>query len=262
MTAKRYAVVSCHVERPLDDRVWAAFRRFQERRPGGFRVAALMRPPDRAAGESEALWLERAREAAARAPLGHHTHWGGETQARPVGGDPADRVRREGEWLRAESVEARFFCGGGWYMDAGVAAAVADLGYVDTTATAYRQSYLAADAPRVELPGPARLRLADGRRLLELPATHSLGMLVRGVLRPLPPIVHVHFHDWDLVDRRRAAALELSLRLLRLRRRPLDLVEAAEAAAATAPEVPFGQVATVESALRERQAPLAGHADG
>jgi len=239
MTPKRYAVVSCHVERPLDDRTWAAFARFQERRPGGFRVAALMRPPDPDAGEPEELWLERAREAAPRGPLGHHTHWGGEAQARPVSGEPGERVRREGEWLRENGVNARFFCGGGWYMDPGVAAVVADLGYVDTTATAYRQAYLAAGAPRVEVPSPAWLRLDDGRRLLEVPATHSLGMLVRGLALPLPPIVHVHFHDWDLVDGRRAAALELALRLLRVRRRALDLAEAAEVAAAGAPEVPF-----------------------
>jgi len=217
-----------------------------------------MRPPDPEAAEPEEQWLERAREAAQRGPLGQHTHWGGETQARPVGGDPAERVRREGEWLRDRGLEARFFCGGGWYLDPDVAAVVADLGYVDTTATAYRQAYLAQGAPRMELAEPAWLRLEDGRRLLELPATHSLGMLVRGLARPLPPIVHVHFHDWDLVDRRRVAALEVALRILRLRRRPLDLAEAAEVAAAEAPEAPF----VVESAVREQQAPLAGHADG
>ena len=48
---ERYAVVSCHVERPLDDRVWAAFAAFQARPPGGIRVAALIRPPDPEAGE-------------------------------------------------------------------------------------------------------------------------------------------------------------------------------------------------------------------
>jgi hypothetical protein len=29
MTAKRYAVVSCHVERPLDDRCWKLFSALQ-----------------------------------------------------------------------------------------------------------------------------------------------------------------------------------------------------------------------------------------
>ena len=260
MAPTPYAFVSCHVERPLDDAVWAAFSRFQARRPGGFAVAALMRPPD--AGEDEARWLERARGAAARGPLGHHTHWGGETQARPVGGDPADRVRREGEWIRAHGLDPRVFCGGGWYLDAAVAAAVADLGYVDATATAYRQSYLAADAPRVSAAQPTWLRLDDGRRLLELPATHSLGMLVRGLAGPLPRVVHVHFHDWDLVDRRRAVALAVALRLLRLRRRPVDVVRAAELAAAEAPQVLFGQAAGVESPAGGQQAPLAGRADG
>ena len=69
------AVASCHVERPLDDAVWSRFCDLQESRPGGFAVAALMRPADEAHGEDAQAWLARAREAAERAPLGHHTHW-------------------------------------------------------------------------------------------------------------------------------------------------------------------------------------------
>ena len=82
--ATRYAVASCHVERPLDDRVWARFSRLQAARPGGFRIAALMRPPDPETGEDETIWLERARTAAAHGPLGHHTHWTSPTHARPT----------------------------------------------------------------------------------------------------------------------------------------------------------------------------------
>src|SRR6266540_342529 len=70
---RRSAVVSCHVERPLDDEAWSRFSRLQKRPPGGFAIAALMRPP--AAGEDERLWLERAREADAHGPFGLHTHW-------------------------------------------------------------------------------------------------------------------------------------------------------------------------------------------
>ncbi len=82
---ERYVVASCHVERPLDDRVWEAFTALQERRPGGLVVAALMRPPDAEAGEVDAeLWVGRAREAMARGPLGHHTHWTSPTHARPT----------------------------------------------------------------------------------------------------------------------------------------------------------------------------------
>src|SRR4051812_40685182 len=43
---ERYAVVSCHAESPLNDRVWAAFERFLRRRPGGFVVTPFLRPPD------------------------------------------------------------------------------------------------------------------------------------------------------------------------------------------------------------------------
>ena len=59
--------------------------------------------------------------------------------------------------------------------------------------------------------------------LLELPATHSLGMAARAALRRLPAYVHVYFHDTDLLDRRRARALEWALRIIGRRRRPLRL---------------------------------------
>ena len=221
---KRYAVVSCHVERPLDDRVWTRFEALAAARPAGFRIAALMRPPDAAAGEDEARWLERARRAAALGPLGHHTHWGGPAQARPLDGEPVTRVRREGTWLREAGLTPTLFCGGGWYTDEGVAEAVGELGYADCTATSFRPPYLPDGAPRLQLDGPARLELPSGRRLLALPSTHSIGMLVRALPRRLDqPLVHVYFHDTDLLDRRRALALRAALQVLALRRTPTDL---------------------------------------
>jgi hypothetical protein len=168
-------------------------------------------------GESEALWLARARIAAAHGPLGHHTHWGGPTQARPVDSDPAEQVRGEAAWLRERGLHPRLFCGGGWYMDERVAAAVAELGYADCTATAFRPAYLLPGAPRLSLAEPARLRLSTST-LLELPTTHSLGMAVRAALGPLPRYVHVYFHDADLLDRRRRLMLEVALRILGRRR--------------------------------------------
>ena len=235
---QRYAVVSCHVERPLDDAVWAAFERLLARRPAGFVVTPLLRPPHAASGEDEGRWLERARRVADLAPLGHHTHWGGPTQARPEGAaDAAAVVRAEAEWLRERGLAPRYFCGGGWYLDEPLAEVLASFGYVDCSTTTFRQGYLAADAPRVQLAGPRRLMLPSGAELLELPATHSLGMLARGLVR-LDGLVHLHFHDWELVDRRRALALEALLRLLRLRRRPLSVDELASRAAA-APGLPW-----------------------
>ncbi len=242
---ERYAVVSCHVERPLDDRVWAAFERLLARRPSGFVITPLLRPPDAASGEDEGRWLERARRAAALGPLGHHTHWGGPTQARPRAGvDAAALVRSEAEWLRERALAPRFFCGGGWYLDRHVAETLASFEYVDLTATTFRQSYLAAGAARLQLDGARRLRLPDGSVLLELPASHSLGMLARDVPR-LRGHVHLHFHDWELVDRRRAAALEVLLRLLRLRRRPASVLELSERAV-TADELAWGECAVPE----------------
>lgn len=215
-----YAVVSCHVERPLDDRVWSRYLSLL-RRPGGFPIASLMRPP--AEGEDAGLFLERAREAAALGVFGHHIHWTSPTHARPTADDPAGAVRREGAWLREHGLEPGFFCGGGWYTDADVIAAVADLGYADCTATAWRPPYLPAGAPRAGLDQPAWVRLPDGRKVLELPTTHSLGAAARSLLRPLPPVVHVHFHDYELLDGRRRAALALTLALLARRRTPAGL---------------------------------------
>ena len=58
-------------------------------------------------------------------------------------------------------------------------------------------------------------------------------MLGRG-LANLGGLVHLHFHDWELVDRRRSLALAGLLRLLRLQRRPLTVSElAARASGAT-----------------------------
>ena len=223
---ERYAVISCHVERPLDDRAWQRFSRLQARFP----IAALMRPPDEAAGEDPELWLERARLAATRGPLGHHTHWGGPSQARPVEGDPAERVLREGKWLRDQELAPTLFCGGGWYLDAGVASAVAKLGYADCTATAFRPRYLGADAPRLAAEAPCRLALPGGSELLELPTTHSLGMLARSLPRRLPGYVHVYFHDTDLLDGVRAGALRACLRVLVRRYGRSDLDELARRA--------------------------------
>jgi hypothetical protein len=220
----RYAVVSCHVERPLHDEVWRRFSQLQRRRPGRFAIAALMRPP--AEGEDAELWLERAREAAALGPLGLHTHWTAPDHARPTGGEPAALVREQGEWLRSSGLEVGLFCGGGWYFDADVARAVAELGYADCTATSFRPSYLEDGAPHLQLQEPTWLDLGAGLRLLELPTTHSIGMLARGVWGPFRrQVVHAYFHDTDLLDRRRTAALRIGLSFLGLKRTATDLRE-------------------------------------
>jgi hypothetical protein len=221
---RRSAVVSCHVERPLDDEAWSRFSRLQKRPPGGFPIAALMRPP--AAGENEGLWLERAREAEANGPFGLHTHWTAPDHARPTNGDTAAVVREQGEWLRSKGLEAQLFCGGGWYIDEGVAEVVAELGYADCTATAFRPGYLEPDAQHLQLGEPTWLQLPSGERLLEIPTTHSIGMLARGLWGPFRrPIVHAYFHDTDLLDTRRRAALSLGLTFLNLKRTPADLGE-------------------------------------
>ena len=57
-----------------------------------------------------------------------------------------------------------------------------------------------------------------------------------------PHVVHVYFHDTDLLSARRRRALEVALRVLGRRRRPVDLDELADAAAEVAPEAAFEEV--------------------
>jgi hypothetical protein len=192
------AIVSCHLEQPLRDEAWRRFDELQHRRPGGFDVIALMRPPDADFGEDEERWLARARVAAQRAPFGLHTHWTSPSHARPTGGDPAERVQREAEWMRAQGLDPRFFCGGGWYTDAAVQEMVRALGLIDCT--------VRGGVPSTEV----------------LPTTHSLGQLARAVVRPsLPQYVHAYFHDYDLLDPIRRGVLGGALTLLARRRSQL-----------------------------------------
>jgi hypothetical protein len=246
MQRKRYAVVSCHVERPLDDRCWARFSALQRRRPGGFRIAALMRPPDAEAGEDEQRWLERAREASEHGPFGLHTHFGPPDRARPEspGPEQAERVRRQADWLEAKGLVPTLFCAGGWYMDEALAETVTDVGLADCSATAFRPGYLKPGEPRFHAAAPTKIVLPSGALLLELPATHSLGMVARAAFLPGlgHRVVHVYFHDTDLLSLGRRLALGAALRVLGRRRRPIDLDELADAAVDVAPEIPFDQV--------------------
>jgi hypothetical protein len=242
-------VVSCHVERPLDDRVWAAFSSLQRRRPGGLAIAALMRPPDPEAGErDEERWLARAREAAARGPLGHHTHFTSPTHARPTAGDPGERVRREAEWLEERDLRPTLFCGGGWYTDRSVALACAELGYADCTPRASRPGYLPDGAAWAQLGAPAQIDVA-GSTIVAVPTTHGAGALARAVLLPrLPARVHAYFHDTDLVARPRRALIVAALRILGLRGAATDLDALAAAVRADGHVVAWADVARGEAA--------------
>ena len=241
---ERYAVVSCHVERPLDDEVWARFVALQRRRPGGFAIAALMRPADAAFGEDESLWLERAREAAALGPLGHHTHWTAPDHARPTGGGAGERLLAEGARLRELGLTPTLFCGGGWYTDPEVAEACAMLGYVDCTPRAQRPPYLAQSERWASLAEPAVVDLPSGRSLRTIPTTHSLGDLARALASREPPgLIHAYFHDTDLLDRRRRALLNVALPLLARRARATDLDALAARTLASSSRVAWDDVA-------------------
>ena len=240
-SAERYAVVSCHVERPLDDEVWARFSALQRRRPGGFAIAALMRPPDPEAGEDEETWAARARDARSLGPLGHHTHWTAPDHARPTIGGTGERVLAEGARFRHLDLSSTLFCGGGWYTDADVADACAALGYVDCTPRATRPPYLSPGEAWACLGEPARLRTSSGALLGAIPTTHSLGDLARSLRRTLPRVTHVYFHDTDLLDRRRAGLLRVLLPILARRARASDL-DSLSARLDASPEIAWADV--------------------
>ncbi len=224
--------------------MWSRYRDLLRARPGGFAVASLVRPADVAAGEDERLWLERARELSSLGPLGHHTHWTAPDHARPTGGETGERVLREGRRLRGAGLEPTLFCGGGWYTDADVAEACAELGYADCTPRATRPPYLAAEERWASLAEPAVVSLPSGRTLTVLPTTHSLGDLARALRRRggLPAVTHVYFHDTDLLDRRRRAFLRVLLPLLVRRARPTDLDELAGRVGATERRIAWADV--------------------
>ena len=200
----RYAVVSCHVERPLDDDVWQRFGALQARRPGGFAIAALMRPPDAARRGRGALARARAR-GAVRA---------GRSGCTRTGPRPTTRVRRRAirrrscaskaagssrsasshALLRRRLVHRRR----AWPMRS------RELGYADCTATAFRPDYLAPGAAHLQA-GRARLarareRPAPARAADDALARHACARRARSVPRQ---VVHAYFHDTDLLDRTR-----------------------------------------------------------
>ena len=143
--------------------------------------------------------------------------------------------------MRELGLAPTLFCGGGWYTDADVAEACADLEYVDCTPRASRPPYLAPGEAWASLGVPAGVRLPSGRLLHAIPTTHSLGDLARAMLRwerpqrmprrvtsryrrgTLPRVIHAYLHDTDLLDGRRRAAVPVLLGVLARRAQPTDL---------------------------------------
>ena len=91
---------------------------------------------------------------------------------------------------------------------------------------------------------PATLELASGRELRAIPTTHSLGDLARALTqRNLPDLVHVYFHDTDLLDRRRRALLRAVLPVLARRANVTDLDALAAQLGPDSPRVTWDDVA-------------------
>ena len=140
-----------------------------------------MRPADPAFGEDEALWLERAREAARSGPLGHHTHWTAPDHARPTGGGTGERVLAEGARTararsRADALLRRRLVHGRRGRGGVRRARVRRL-----HAARARDRRTSREGERwASLDAPAVVELPSGRTLRAIPTTHSLGDLARG----------------------------------------------------------------------------------
>ena len=131
--------------------------------------------------------------------------------------------------MREHGLEPRLFCGGGWYIDEGVAAVLAELDYADCTGTAFVPSYLGEDAPRLS----AESR--SGSCCLTGNGCSSCRPRIRSAWRRgLPPAalstyVHVYFHDTDLLSAKRRAALRWALAVVARRCEVTDLERLREA---------------------------------
>ena len=146
--------------------------------------------------------------------------------------------------MRGLGLAPTVFCGGGWYTDADVAEACAGLGYVDCTPRAKRPPSLASGERWAEAQELCVVDLASGGQLSVIPTTHSLGDLARALTRrELPRLVHVYFHDTDLLDRRRRTLLHAGLRVLSRRADATDLDVLATHAFAQAPRVAWADIA-------------------
>jgi len=146
--------------------------------------------------------------------------------------------------MRELGLAPTLFCGGGWYTDDAVAEACAELGYVDCTPRASRPPYLGPGERWAALAEPARIGLPSGSTLRVIPTTHSLGDLARALMRrSLPRLVHVYFHDTDLLDVRRRALVDVLLPLLARRATATDLDALATAQRGGGPLVSWDDVA-------------------
>ena len=200
-------MVSCHVERPLDTAVWDRYRDLCIARPGwvSHRLAAATAGRRRGRG---AVRRARPRGDGARAVRAPHALDVADARAadrrrRPGGagaarGTLAARARARAALLLRRRLVHR--CGSDERRRRpGVRRFHRDARRGRRSCRPTRR------APSLD--APAWIRLDDGRRVFELPSTHSLGSAARALAGDLPRAVHVHFHDYELLDRKRRAAL-------------------------------------------------------
>ena len=151
----------------------------------------------------------------------------------------------EGRALREHGLKPTLFCGGGWYTDVEVAEACAELGYVDCTLRANRPPYLSGwralgDRSRHR---PTSSSRRDGRSARFRRRTRWETSPAPWLAASCRRVVHVYFHDTDLLDRRRRTLLSVVLRLLARRAHVSDLDTLSAQLLPDAPRVTWDDVA-------------------
>src|SRR4029453_14633556 len=99
--------------------------------------------------------------------------WTAPDHARPTSDGTGVRVLSEGQRMQGLGLVPTLFGGGGWYTDADVAEACAELGYVDCTPRAGRPPYLPDGERWAFLSAPSLVELPSGRELRAAPPAHS-----------------------------------------------------------------------------------------
>ena len=249
---ERYAVVSCHVERPLDARVWARVRRTAAAPAGRDSRRSAHPASGLRGGRARRDDLARARARRGRPRASRPPHALHEPDARPADRRRPGRAGRPGGSVAPRARALR--------RPSSAAAA-------GTRTQAWRRHVPRSDtwtsrrgrrARRTCRTGPPG-RSSTGRRgstsaprpcSTAVPTTHGAGDLLRAVVRPgLPAQVHAYFHDTDLVDPRRRRLIALGLRLL-ARRRPASDLDAVAASLDAAPLVPWAEIGRGEPVPR------------
>ena len=184
------------------------FARLQQRPAGRISHRRARAPARRAGGEDDALWLERAREAAARGPFGQHTHWTRPTTPGPPAATRARACCDEGAWLRERGAAADALLRRRLVHRRARRSGVRGARLRRLHAALRRGRRTSPTAPLGRSSAaPAWIKFRQVRPCSpSRPPARSASWRAGAIARQGSgePVVHVYFHDTDLLDRKPA----------------------------------------------------------